>query len=260
PANSADSDGFDQELRENVVALGADGFADADFAGALGDRDQHDVHHSNAAHDQADRSYREHQDENHAADFVPQIEEIVGGKNREIVRFVVAETPLAPQQFTGLVDGFGDALGAGGFHKEHVVLLIRIELAQRGHGHDSNVVFGIGAAGDALLALFHRADHGEELAVQSDFFSDRVGGRTRKKRAGCVVAEHDDRRTMLGVIFVERAAVLDFHIEDAIDRGRIALQDDVFGAKSATANVGGAGAELRHEDAHGGRSGGDMRQ
>ena len=40
--------------RRMFVLRGADGFADADFAGALGDGDQHDVHHADAADHEAD--------------------------------------------------------------------------------------------------------------------------------------------------------------------------------------------------------------
>ena len=49
--DGAEGDSFDQELGEDVVALGADGFADADLAGAFGDGDEHDVHHADAAYD-----------------------------------------------------------------------------------------------------------------------------------------------------------------------------------------------------------------
>ncbi len=40
---------FEQELREDVAAPGAEGFEQADLACALGDRDEHDVHDADAA-------------------------------------------------------------------------------------------------------------------------------------------------------------------------------------------------------------------
>ena len=46
---------LDQELPGNVAALGTQGAADADLAGALGHRRQHDVHDADAAHHQRDR-------------------------------------------------------------------------------------------------------------------------------------------------------------------------------------------------------------
>ena len=44
--------GFGQELRQDVAPLGADGHAQADFAGALGDADEHDIHDADATHEQ----------------------------------------------------------------------------------------------------------------------------------------------------------------------------------------------------------------
>ena len=43
---------FDQELRENVAAVRADGHADANFARPLGDAHEHDVHDADAADDE----------------------------------------------------------------------------------------------------------------------------------------------------------------------------------------------------------------
>ena len=46
---------LDEELGEDVAATRADRLADADLAGPLADRDQHDVHDPDAADDQRDR-------------------------------------------------------------------------------------------------------------------------------------------------------------------------------------------------------------
>ncbi len=52
PAEQRDEHGLDQELDEDVRAPGADRLADADLPGALGDRDEHDVHHADPADQQ----------------------------------------------------------------------------------------------------------------------------------------------------------------------------------------------------------------
>jgi hypothetical protein len=49
---NADGDGFDQELKHNVYATGANRHAQADLAGTLRDRNQHDIHDADAADDQ----------------------------------------------------------------------------------------------------------------------------------------------------------------------------------------------------------------
>src|ERR1700689_915882 len=46
--------GFNEELEHDILAFGAERLADADFTGALGDRDQHDVHDDHAADYQGD--------------------------------------------------------------------------------------------------------------------------------------------------------------------------------------------------------------
>src|ERR1035438_5843852 len=53
-AEDGNDDGLDEYLGEDVAGGGADGLADADFAHALGDAGEHDVHDANAAHQQAD--------------------------------------------------------------------------------------------------------------------------------------------------------------------------------------------------------------
>src|SRR5699024_2153009 len=53
-ADAADHGCFNQKLDNDASALGADGLADADLPGALGDGDQHNVHNADAAHQQGD--------------------------------------------------------------------------------------------------------------------------------------------------------------------------------------------------------------
>src|SRR5438309_1321533 len=65
---------------------------------------------------------------------------------------------------------------------------------------------------------------------------------------------------VISVGLVEHPPIFDLEVEDASDRRRIPLQDHVLGAVDASAQVRRARSELWHEDAHRGRSGGDMRQ
>ena len=43
-------------MEENVAGRGANGLSDANFVGALGDRNKHDVHDANATDDERDAS------------------------------------------------------------------------------------------------------------------------------------------------------------------------------------------------------------
>ena len=54
-AEQRQDQGLDQELGQDVPAARADRLADADLAGPLADRDEHDVHDPDAAHQERDR-------------------------------------------------------------------------------------------------------------------------------------------------------------------------------------------------------------
>ncbi len=56
-ADEAQQGRLHEELAEDRAARGADGLADADLAGPLGDRDQHDVGDPDPADQQADRRH-----------------------------------------------------------------------------------------------------------------------------------------------------------------------------------------------------------
>ncbi len=55
-SGEGDGQGFRQKLKEDVALVRAQGLFDADFAGALLHRDQHDVHQADAADAQGQRS------------------------------------------------------------------------------------------------------------------------------------------------------------------------------------------------------------
>ena len=67
-ARSGERHGLDQKLPDDVAAARAERFADADFARALGDADQHDIHHADAAHQQAERGNRDGHQADQAGD------------------------------------------------------------------------------------------------------------------------------------------------------------------------------------------------
>src|SRR5207253_8825218 len=123
-----------------------------------------------------------------------------------------------------------------------------IEFAEGGHWHHGDVVFGIRAAGNSLLALLASADDAEELAVDDDFFPDAVRDRLWEKYSGSVVTEQHHRHVVVGVGLVEHPSVFDFQVEDASDRRRIPLQDHVLRAIDAAAQVRRTRSKLRHED------------
>jgi hypothetical protein len=53
-SQQAEGRGFDQELTTNVRWGSSESFAQPDFADPFGDRDEHDVHHSDSSHEERD--------------------------------------------------------------------------------------------------------------------------------------------------------------------------------------------------------------
>src|SRR5271154_869367 len=104
-AGSGEGHGFEEELPGDVATARADGFTHTNFASALGDGHQHDVHHAHAADEQADGT-EHHDDEHHAAnDVVEFLDDFHLGLNREVVRLVVRNFAAAAQNFTELIHG-----------------------------------------------------------------------------------------------------------------------------------------------------------
>ena len=52
--------GFEKELQQHILTASSQSFADADFAGTLGHRNQHDIHNDNSAHHQRNRCNGDH--------------------------------------------------------------------------------------------------------------------------------------------------------------------------------------------------------
>ena len=150
-ADRGQRDCFERELQEDVALARADGLAHADFARALGNGDQHDVHHSDAAHDQCHAGHRKHKNEDRAGDLVPDIRERVLGEDGEII---------------GLVRRARDADAAAvlasrlrlrhvgvrcRLHADEVLLEFGMQLVQRGQREIDLVVVGIFAAAECAL-------------------------------------------------------------------------------------------------------------
>ena len=85
-AEQAEQGGFGQELDQDIASARAQGFAQADLAGAFGDRDQHDVHDADAAHQQRNAGDAAQEDGQHAGDGLGGGDKILLGEDGEIIR------------------------------------------------------------------------------------------------------------------------------------------------------------------------------
>ena len=93
-ANRAEQNRLDQELQQDVHAARADRHPDADLAGALGNRDQQDVHDADAADQQRNRCDRGEQQRHHMAAALGRFRDLAQVADIEIV--VLARLNMMP--------------------------------------------------------------------------------------------------------------------------------------------------------------------
>ena len=77
-AEHADDDHFDEELRPDGLGRSAEGLAQADFAGTLGDGDQHDVGEADGGAEQGDETEEQSRKGDAAQAFVELGDQCVG--------------------------------------------------------------------------------------------------------------------------------------------------------------------------------------
>src|ERR1035438_7212868 len=195
-AADGDEDGFGEELANDIEAAGADGAADADFAGAFHDGGEDDVHNADAAHQQRNGGDGDHDVGEDGLGALLLGEEGGGDGDGEILHGMVG----------GIEDGgddFGDldAIGAGLQAKVdaieivlHVFALVP-EAVSQGVERDVDDIIdvehtaaGVLGAGHHLLA--EDADHFHPGIVDLDELAD--GGSVAEEVGLGALAEDAD--------------------------------------------------------------------
>ena len=97
----------------DVAAARAEGLANADLARALGDADQHDVHHADAAHQQAEAGDGDGDQPDQAGDAVELLDDLVRRGEAEIVLRAGRNTADFPQDVLHLLEGLLALAGPG---------------------------------------------------------------------------------------------------------------------------------------------------
>ncbi len=90
---------FKQKLAHNIFAPRAQSFAHADLFGSFGDAHQHDVHHANAADQQAETGDGDGNQADHRGDAVKLFDKLVGSLDVEVVRIAELHIPPPAQNF-----------------------------------------------------------------------------------------------------------------------------------------------------------------
>src|ERR1700675_13420 len=211
PAGTREGHGLEEELPGDVAAARADGFADADLLRALGDGDEHDVHHAHAADEQANGAEHDDGEDDALNDVVELLHGLDVGLNEEIVGLGVGHIAAAAQHFADLVHG-GIELAGIGLHAHGDFVASGIELEEGIKRNHDAAVFVVGA--EAAILLLQNADDQEFRAVHDDFLIHGVFD-AREKRGGGVLTEHDD--IVAVVVFRVGEEAADLHARVRVD-------------------------------------------
>ena len=173
PPRPGQRERLDQELGEDVAAPGADRLADADLAGPLADRDQHDVHDPDAADDQRDRGDAPEQQRQRAADRVGRLEQLRLVEDREVVVVGRREAVARPQERRDLGLDRRHLRLVGDADADRPDVVARDEVLADDADRHHDLVVGVLEAGTALG--LEDADQPERQAADGDLAADRAG-------------------------------------------------------------------------------------
>src|SRR5947209_1386270 len=198
--------GLDEELRQDVDAGGADGLADADLFGALGDGDEHDVHHADAPDEERHAGDGDQHEGGCAGELSVNLQQRLLRGDAEVVGRAEGHPPPPPQYLRHLVDGRlhlvararADDDGEGGVAH----LVARVELIESAQRDEDEVVARVAEEGAERL---HDADDAEGDGVDLKLLVD--GRQVGEEGARHVLPEHADVDAALEVRLADEVAV-----------------------------------------------------
>src|SRR6266704_3630819 len=205
-AHRGEGRGLGEELAQDVPAPGAERLADADLAGPLRDRHQHDVHDHDAADHERDAHQSGPDDVEDPAELLPEIEHALRGFHHEVVVLTGAQMPAAAHDGFGLVHRVAHFELGVRLHDQGVDHAGRVHLALYGRERRGDHELVERDAEQVALAL-HHPDHPIGNAVDPHGATDRVDAGEQLLRQ--IVPEHHDGRPRLRLLGRERAAVRD---------------------------------------------------
>src|SRR6266404_3783185 len=227
-ADQREHHGFQQELQSHIRAARADGFAHANFLGALRYRDEHDVHHADATHQQADRT--DHGGENHerAGQLIPQIADEVRRGQLKIVLDAGGNAAEAPHRLNDFTLRFVEVYVFRDGERHDQLFCLRVlflESAERNDGENIHT-----GTDEQTLIVREHADDFVRTAIDAHGFAEGI--RVGKKGFANGRAKDDHGAGVLLVEGADEAAALDAEERYGVDVFRLgAAHDDAFDAE-----------------------------
>src|SRR5262245_15055151 len=213
--------GFEQELADDVAFAGPDGLSDADLAGALGDADEHDVHHADAADQQAHSRDGDREEADAGRDPVELFDNLVGRGEGKIVRLAVLHAALAAQNLLDLIQPVAQHPGPGLDVQVHFLADRRKFAAGLERDEDRVVLFALSEEG--VLALLQHANYLKRAAEQLNLFAGHAG-LIREERFDDVDADDHHVAAMQVVNLRDETPLLQRDVGDSGVTRRNALQ------------------------------------
>ena len=171
----------------------AERFANADFAGALGDADQHDVHDHDAADHQRNAGDRHDDGGDHAEHLVDEAADGVRREHVEVIGLAGARVKAGAEHDAGFIERSGEIEAAAGLgpaeEREPGTGAVH---AVEGGDRDVDRVVLVAAEGGAETLL--HADDGELDALDADDLVERRGVAGEEGGAHGIADHGDDRR------------------------------------------------------------------
>src|SRR5262245_56527145 len=224
-AEGSQRHGLEQELADDVAFAGADGLADADLAGAFGDADEHDVHHADAADQQAHGRDGDREQTDAGRDSVELFDNFVGRGEGKIVRLAVLHATLTAQNLLDLIQPFAQHVGPGLDVQVHFLADRRKFAAGLERDEDRVVLFALSE--ESVLTLLQHADYLKRAAEQLNLFAGHAG-LIRKERFDDVDADDHHVAAMLVVNLRDETSLLQRGVGDSGVTRRNALQIAFF--------------------------------
>ena len=167
-----------QKLGQDAHGLGPQRLANADFPGSFGHRDQHDVHDTDAGHDQCDDTDDKRRELHAHAHLIELCNEACAVEELEIVLLARLQAPVMPQHSARFFDGVVDELGRLRVHRDVDGPRKSIPPHQPVGTHecrDRNQDVVVEASPESGFLLVKNPDHFVFATVDPDFFSNRIG-------------------------------------------------------------------------------------
>ena len=173
---------LDQELEQHLPRPGADGEADADFPGAFGDGDEHDVHDADAADKQTNRRHPAEQRGHYLGAGTDHLGELLRIEDIEVVLLVSGDLTALTHQRGDVRHDVGGwiALLARDHHLIEIpsALTARETVDDGGVGSDHVVIEIVAEAALSLRA--GDANNLERQAFHPDLAADRIDTRAKE--------------------------------------------------------------------------------